>query len=85
MLDIQAPDWNTLKTALPVPVLEQYPYVASLTIYDRSVQEIGRLEWPEGKFRFVGDMEESARLFFDCVLKPLVDEYIERRLRGEKE
>jgi hypothetical protein len=42
--------------------------------------EVGRLEWPDGVMVFIGDADESAHLFFDHVLKPLVDQYIDNRL-----
>ena len=39
--------------------------------------EVGRLSWDEGRFAFSGNMAESAQIFFDNFLKPLVDNYIE--------
>lgn len=39
--------------------------------------EVGRLSWDEGSLAFSGDMAESAQIFFDNFLKPLVDGYIE--------
>ena len=39
--------------------------------------EVGRLTWDDGQFAFNGDMAESAQIFFDNFLKPLVDSYIE--------
>lgn len=67
-----------------ITIAEPRPYISRMTIHDDFDTEVARLEWPDGKFRFVGDAEESARIFFDGVLKPLVDEYIERRLREEQ-
>lgn len=36
----------------------------------------GTLSWESGVFRFEGNAEESARIFFDA-LKMRIDEYIE--------
>jgi len=40
-------------------------------------KELGRLEWKTGKLIFTGDAEESAKVFFNEFLKPMVDQYIE--------
>jgi len=38
--------------------------------------EVGRLDWGTGKLEFSGELESSARQFFEF-LKPYVDNYIE--------
>ena len=35
-----------------------------ITFWERD-EEIGRIEWKDGKFTFNGDMEASAQTFFD--------------------
>lgn len=47
--------------------------------------EIGRLEWPKGELEFSGDMAESAKVFFEYYLKPMVDEYIRSELKKEND
>ena len=42
--------------------------------------DVGSLTWEDGKMRFEGDAEESAKIFFDYFLKPMVDGYIEERI-----
>jgi len=46
--------------------------------------DIGRISWDEGIMKFEGNAEESARIFFEDCLKPMVDEYIEFELEGIK-
>ena len=43
--------------------------------------EVGRLSWNKGKFEFEGDMDESARIFFDY-LKGYVDSYLQEHKNG---
>ena len=45
-------------------------------------QQIGEIEWKDGVMKFSGNMEESAKVFFEY-LKPLMDSYIRFKL-GEK-
>jgi hypothetical protein len=45
-------------------------------------QQIGEIEWNDGVMKFSGNMEESAKVFFEY-LKPLMDSYIRFKL-GEK-
>ena len=44
-------------------------------------KEVGRLEWKTGKLIFTGDAEESAKVFFNQFLKPMVDAYIEENCK----
>ena len=44
-------------------------------------QQVGIIEWNDGMMKFSGDMEESAKTFFDF-LKPYVDSYIQNKLNG---
>ncbi len=41
---------------------------------------VGKISWEEGTMTFEGNADESARMFFEGFLKPLVDEYIESEL-----
>ncbi len=50
---------------------------------DSSATTIGILSWSDGKMKFKGDAEESARVFFEEFLKPRVDQYIRERLSNE--
>ena len=40
-------------------------------------KEVGTLSWDDGVLKFEGNMDESAKLFFEY-LKPYVDDYIKR-------
>ena len=42
--------------------------------------DVGSLTWEDGKMRFEGNAEESAKIFFDYFLKPMVDGYIKSEL-----
>ena len=44
--------------------------------------EVGRLDWKSGQLTFSGDMAESAQIFFNDFLKPMVDEYLRREAHG---
>ena len=48
-------------------------------------KEIGRLDWTDGEFKFVGNADMSAKVFFDYFLKPYIDGYIEDELRRRKD
>jgi len=39
---------------------------------------VGTLDWSDGVLKFTGDIEESAKLFFEF-LKPLMDHYLKGR------
>ena len=43
-------------------------------------KEVGQLYWTDGELKFEGNMDESAKLFFEF-LKPYVDEYIKANRR----
>ena len=62
---------------------EIYP---SLFIYGPSSDEepIGKLYFKDGKWEFEGEMAESARLFFENFLRPIVDSYIEKTLESQR-
>jgi len=47
-----------------------------ITFWDNGGRLLGRLRWPDGALQFEGNADESARVFFESVLKPLVDGYI---------
>ena len=42
---------------------------------DNASDEIGRLSWEDGTFKFKGNAEESAKVFFDYVIE-YMKEYI---------
>lgn len=54
------------------------PLEYNITFHNDAGQ-IGELNWGDGELKFKGNMQESARKFFDF-LKTFVDEYI----AGEK-
>uniref|UniRef100_A0A6M3KAA0 Uncharacterized protein n=1 Tax=viral metagenome TaxID=1070528 RepID=A0A6M3KAA0_9ZZZZ len=52
--------------------------------FSKDGKEAGKLEWDEGVFKFTGEVQESAKVFFDF-LKPLVDDYIRSKIGGNSE
>lgn len=54
-------------------------------VFEHEGEEIGRLEWGSGKFHFIGEADQSAKVFLDYFLKPYVDQYIEDELRRRKD
>jgi hypothetical protein len=48
--------------------------------------EVGKLYFGSGRLVFYGNAAESAKIFFEHYLKPMVDGYIEEKLdRKEKQ
>lgn len=45
---------------------------------------VGTLSFDDGVLKFEGNADESARIFFDHFLKPMVDAYIEKEC-GKKQ
>lgn len=43
--------------------------------FHKKDEQIGELNWSSGELKFKGNIEKSAKVFFDF-LKPLVDNYI---------
>lgn len=41
----------------------------NVTFADNDGKVIGKLTWPNGKFEFEGETEQSAKLFFDLLLE----------------
>lgn len=54
-------------------------------VFEYGEKEIGRLEWGSGKFHFIGEADQSAKVFLDYFLKPYVDQYIEDELERRKD
>ena len=42
--------------------------------------DVGKIIWEDGAMRFEGNAEESAKIFFDYFLKPMIDGYIKEQL-----
>jgi len=40
----------------------------AMTFYDGK-DAIGKLDWNDGTMKFSGSIDESAQLFFDCIIK----------------
>lgn len=45
---------------------------------------VGRIEIVNGEFQFVGIADESAKIFFEHVLKPMCDEYIRNEIEKKR-
>lgn len=79
---------NSLISDIPVAIniekegniLMKYTATTSVIFGDN----IGKISWTEGVMIFEGDAKESARMFFEGFLKPLVDEYIEAEIEKEE-
>ena len=50
----------------------------NLTFHGAEGKEIAQLNWGDGVMKFSGNIEESAKHFFEF-LKPMVDEYIKSK------
>lgn len=46
---------------------------------DSTYNEVGRLEWGTGKLIFSGDIEESAKLFFEFLAQYFDDNVVVKR------
>ena len=51
--------------------------------FNKDCEEIGHLEWNDGVMKFSGNMEESAKLFFEF-LKPYMDSYLTMKSKEEQ-
>ena len=45
------------------------PQHLNLTFYNEDKQLVGKLSWENGMFELEGETEESARIFFDIVIR----------------
>ena len=50
--------------------------VPFITFCNVNEEEVGRLVWDVGQLTFIGDMDESADIFFNVCLQNLIDKYI---------
>lgn len=41
--------------------------------------EVGKLEWEDGKIKFTGNYEESAKIFFENFLQETINRYTHRK------
>ena len=57
-----------------------YRQTCQLTFVADGSKEVGTLDWSTGFLRFEGFAEESARIFFEYVLKAQIDQYINYRM-----
>lgn len=48
-----------------------------VTFLSNDSEIVGQLIWRARRFVFEGNMDESARIFFDGCLRQVVDDYIE--------
>ena len=51
--------------------------IKNITFHDGDIT-LGEISWNTGEFQFQGDMEASAEIFFNQVLKSMCDVYIEK-------
>ena len=49
--------------------------------FSNGEKEVGKIDFSTGKMVFEGDMEESAKVFFDYLKDILIDPYLERKER----
>ena len=54
-------------------------------VFEYEGKVIGQIEWGTGEFQFVGEADQSAKIFFEYFLRPYIDAYIEDELRRRKE
>lgn len=57
-------------------------YNPKIVFMGRHNKPVGSLSWPEGGLVFKGNAQRSANIFFYGYLKPMVDDYIDSRLRS---
>jgi hypothetical protein len=46
---------------------------------------VGRIEIEDGELRFTGSADESAKMFFGQILKPMCDDYISNEMAQRTE
>jgi len=56
----------------------------AISFHNEAPMEIGRLSFASGTLVFEGKADESAKVFFEQFLKPMVDEYIRRECKAEQ-
>ena len=52
--------------------------------FSNGEKEVGRIDFSTGKMVFSGDMEESARVFFDYLKESLIDPYLESKKKNDE-
>ena len=45
------------------------PFYPSITFRGKNQENVGVLDWSNGVMKFTGDVDESAQLFFDNIIK----------------
>lgn len=64
---------------------EKLEYDTIVFVFDEeNNKEMGRLTWEDGIFKFEGNAEDSARIFFEHFIKKHIDEYIKKHCGEEK-
>jgi hypothetical protein len=67
---------HTLSSLSPLYQFSQIEPTYNM-VFSNGDKEVARLEWGTGKLVYSGEMDESAKLFFDFI-KPYLDEYMEK-------
>jgi len=52
--------------------------------FNNNNSEVGKLSWREGELKFTGNADDAAKLLFERLLKPYVDQYIAKELEQVK-
>jgi hypothetical protein len=53
--------------------------------FNNNNSEVGKLSWGEGELKFTGNADDAAKLLFEHLLKPYVDQYIAKELEQVKQ
>ena len=61
-LDFYKDIWTVGTSSLYIPPAYTVQFYKDKT-------KVGELDWNDGTMKFKGDVDESAQLFFDCVIK----------------
>ena len=62
---------------------ETVPAPHVMTFHNEKGVEVGRLDF-EKEMKFTGNADESAKIFFDHILKGYVDDYIKEQIKKRR-
>ena len=51
------------------PMMLNYKPLRNVTFHGKDGELVGKLDWTDGPMTFEGNVEESAKVFFDTVIK----------------
>jgi len=63
---------NLLCASSEDTAISELSHPKNIIFTDEKGTEVGRIDWSDGAVKFTGNVEESARIFFECLLKQYI-------------